>query len=103
MGIDQETLEAIVHAVTAAMKVQNGGSTNSSKSIGGPPEWHSSQDEGGFVEWHVKMKAWLNNHDSQAQRAARDTESLIESDDIDVWNFNEESERVALKKFNGML
>ena len=106
MGIDQETLQAIVHAVTAAMKVQNGGNINNSKSIGGPPEWHSSQDEAGFAEWNVKMRAWLNNHDSRAQRwlnAARDTDTLIESEDIDVWSFSDESEREALKKFNGML
>ena len=82
MAIDQETLEAIVHAVTAAMTMQNGQTGGGTKSIGGPPEWHSSQDEAGFMEWHVKMKAWLNNHDGRAQRwlnAARDADELIET------------------------
>ena len=106
MAIDADTVEAIITAVTAAMKLQHGVNHNGPKSIGGPPEWHSTQDESGFIEWHVKMRAWLNNQDSRAQRwlnAARDTDNLIESDDIDVWTFNDESERDALKKFNGML
>ena len=67
---------------------------------------NSNHDEAGFMEWHIKMKAWLNNNDGRAQRwlnAARDTEELIETDDLDVQHFNDESERMALKKFNGML
>ena len=105
MAIDQDTLDAIVLAVTTAMSMK-GGNKSDTKSIGGPPEWHSNQEEAGFVEWNVKIKAWLNNHDSRAQRwlnAARDTDGLIESDDIDVWKFNDETEREALKRFSGML
>ena len=107
MAIDQDTIDAIVLAVSAAMNAQNqtGGKVES-KAIGGPPEWNSNVDEGGFAEWHIKIKAWLTNHDSRAQRwlnAARDTDALIETDDLDVQNFNDESERVSLKRFNAML
>ena len=94
MPIDQDTLEAIVHAVTTAMSVQQqAGSRGDTKAIGGPPEWNSHADEGGFAEWHIKMKAWLTNHDSRAQRwlnAARDTAEVIESDDLDVQHFTDE-------------
>ena len=106
MAIDQDTLDAIVLAVTTAMNMKQGGNQSNNKAIGGPPEWHSNQEEAGFAEWNIKIKAWLSNHDSRAQRwlnAARDTDSLIESDDIDVWQFNDENEREALKKFSGML
>ena len=107
MAIDQDTIDAIVHAVAAAMTAQQhtGGKVDT-KAIGSPPEWNSNQDEGGFVEWHIKIKAWLANHDSRAQRwlnAARDADELIETDDLDVQHFNDESERGALKRFNGML
>ena len=106
MPIDQDTLDAIVHAVTTAMTVKQGGSNGNMKAIGGPPEWQSNQDEAGFVEWNIKTKAWLNNHDSRAQRwlnAARDADGLIETDDLDVQHFNDENERGALKRFIGML
>ena len=106
MPVDQEVLEAIVHAVTTAMTVRQSGANSDNKAIGGPPDWNSNQDEAGFVEWRIKMKAWLNNHDGRGQRwlnAARDADELIETDDLDVQHFNDEAERGALKKFNGML
>ena len=107
MAIDQDTLDAIVHAVTTAMNVkQQSGGRIDTKAIGGPPEWNSNQDESGFAEWHIKIKAWLTNHDGRAQRwlnAARDTDEVIETDDLDVQHFNDETEREALKRFNGML
>ena len=107
MAIDQDTLEAIVQAVTAAMHAQQqSGGRVDNKAIGGPPEWNSNVDEGGFAEWHIKIKAWLTHHDSRAQRwlnAARDTDDVIESDDLDVQHFNDENERQSLKRFNGML
>ena len=89
MALDQDTLEAIIQAVTAAMTAQSQMGTRGAdtKAIGGPPEWNSNADEGGFSEWHIKIKAWLTNHDNRAQRwlnAARDTNEMIESDDIDV-------------------
>ena len=78
MAIDQDTIDAIVHAVTAAMTAQSqSGGRVDTKAIGGPPEGNSNVDEGGFAEWHIKIKAWLTNHDSRAQRwlnAARDTD-----------------------------
>ena len=61
MPIDQDTLDAIVHAVTTAMTMQQGVNKVDTRAIGGPPEWHSNQDEAGFVEWHIKIKAWLTN------------------------------------------
>ena len=108
MPIDQDTLEAIVQAVTTAMTVhqQTGSGRMDTKAIGGPPEWNSSQEEAGFVEWHIKIKAWLNSHDGRAQRwlnTARDADDIIETDDLDVQHFTDESERGALKRFNGML
>ena len=51
MAIDQGTLDAIVHAVTAAMNVQQqAGGRVDTKAIGGPPQWNSNVDEGGFAE-----------------------------------------------------
>ena len=106
MAIDQETLDTIVQAVTAAMMVQQTGAKFDNKALGSPREWNSNQEESGFVEWHIKLKAWLTNHDSRGQRwlnAARDAEDMIETDDLDVQHFNDPSEREALKRFNGML
>ena len=107
MAIDQDTIDAIVHAVSAVMTAQQqSGMKMDTKAIGSPPEWNSNQEESGFAEWHIKIKAWLTNHDGRAQRwlnAARDTDNMIETDDLDVQHFNDESERMALKRFNGML
>ena len=108
MPIDQETLEAIVQAVTTAMSVhqQSGGGRMDPKAMGGPPEWNSGQEEAGFVEWHIKIKAWLNSHDARAQRwlnTARDADDVIETDDLDVQHFSDENERIGLKRFNIML
>ena len=101
MAIDQDTLDAIVHAVTTAMNVkQQSGGRIDTKAIGGPPEWNSNQDESGFAEWHIKIKAWLTNHDGRAQRWLN--AEVIETDDLDVQHLNDESEREALKRFNGM-
>ena len=107
MAIDQDILDAIAYAVTAAMSAQQKtGAKMDNKALGSPPEWNSNQEESGFVEWHIKLKAWLTNHDSRAQRwlnAARDADDTIETDDLDVQHFNDEGERDALKRFNGML
>ena len=107
MAIDQDTIDAIVHAVTAAMTAQQqSGGKIDTKASGGPPEWNSNQEESGFVEWHIKIKAWLTNQDGRSQRwlnAARDADDIIETDDLDVQLFNDEAERTALERFNGML
>ena len=91
MAIDQDILDAIAYAVTAAMSAQQKtGAKMDNKALGSPPEWNSNQEESGFVEWHIKLKAWLTNHFSRAQRslnAARDADEVIETDNLDVQHF----------------
>ena len=82
------------------------GNRGSQQALGGPPEWDSARDEGAFMEWHVKVKAWLTNQDDRALRwlnTARDADVILETDDLDVSNFQTESERNACKRFNGLL
>ena len=107
MALNEDTIAAIVQAVTAAMAAsRQGGGKIDTKAIGGPPEWDSNKEDNGFVEWHIKIKAWLSNQDDRAQRwlnAARDADDVIETDDLDVQHFNDETERWALKRFNGLV
>ena len=107
MALNEDTIAAIVQAVTTAMTAtrQSGGRIDA-KALGGPPEWDANKDESGFLEWHIKIKAWLTNQDERAQRwlnAARDSDEVIETEDLDVQHFNDEAERGALKRFNGLV
>ena len=75
------------------------------KSIGGPPEWDSTQEHG-FLEWQIKLTAWLVNQDERAMewlKMARDSAGLIETDDLDRGTFQSEQLREKCKKLNAML
>ena len=106
-NLDPAVITAIAQAVAVAMQAtQTGGSKADHRALGGPPEWDSTKDETGFVEWHVKVKAWLTHQDERALRwlnTARDADSLLETDDLDVANFPTDVERNACKRFNGLL
>ena len=106
-NLDPSVIAAIAQAVAVAMQsTQTSGHRADHRALGGPPEWDSSKDESRFVEWHVKVKAWLTNQDDRALRwlnTARDADTLLETDDLDVANFQSDAERQACKKFNGLL
>ena len=105
--LDPAMITAIAQAVTVAMQATNGGGNRGNhQALGGPPEWDSGREEAAFTEWHVKGKAWLTNQDERALRwlnTARDSDSLLETDDLDVANFPTDAERNACKRFNGLL
>ena len=115
MAINEETLQrlmagmtqAITQAMAAVMQQPMGMNGKiDSRAIGGPPEWDSGKDESQFMEWHVKVKAWLGNQDDRAQRwldAARDTDHVVETQDLNVQVFDDDSERTDCKKFNSIL
>ena len=105
--LDPAVISAIAQAVTVAMQASRaGGNRSSHQALGGPPEWDSGREEGAFTEWHVKVKAWLTNQDERALKwlnTARDADALLETDDLDVANFQTEGERNSCKRFNGLL
>merc|ERR1711888_320540 len=75
------------------------------RSIGGPPEWDSS-NETQFTEWQIKVQAWLVNQDDCAiawlKRATIAT-APVETDSIDIEEFDSDQERDDCKKFNTLL
>ena len=105
--LNPDMIAAIAQAVTIAMQATSaGGNRANHQALGGPPEWDSGRDESAFTEWHVKVKAWLTNQDERALRwlnTARDADNVLETDDLDVANFQTEAERSACKRFNGLL
>ena len=106
--LDPAVVTAIAQAVAVAMQASNqhNGNKSNHNALGGPPEWDSGKDEAGFTEWHVKVKAWLVNQDERALawlNTARNADVVLETDDLDVQNFQSEAVRNACKKFNGLL
>ena len=105
--LDPAVISAIAQAVTVAMQASNqSGSKNVYQGLGGPPEWDSGKDEAGFTEWHVKVKAWLVNQDERALswlNTARDADVVLETEDLDVQNFQSDAVRNSCKRFNGLL
>ena len=76
-----------------------------SRSIGGPPEWDSS-NESSFQEWQIKIQAWLTNQDSRALQwldTAGTLNEVIETNDLDEQQYPNENERKAVLKFNTLL
>ena len=75
------------------------------RSIGGPPEWDSS-NEAHFQEWHIKVQAWLVNQDARAlawlKRATIAT-APVETEGIELDEFPTDQERDDCKKFNTLL
>ena len=75
------------------------------RSIGGPPEWDSS-NETQFTEWQIKVQAWLVNQDARAiawlKRATIAT-APVETESIDLEDFDTDQEREDCKKFNTLL
>ena len=107
--LDPAVVTAIAQAVAVAMQSTNpNGNANKHNihALGGPPEWDSGKDEAGFTEWHVKVKAWLVNQDERALswlNTARDADVVLETEDLDVQNFQSEAVRNSCKRFNGLL
>ena len=105
--LDPAVVTAIAQAVAVAMQATSQNtSKNSHNALGGPPEWDSGKDEAGFTEWHVKVKAWLVNQDERALswlNTARNADTVLETDDLDVQNFQSDAVRNACKRFNGLL
>ena len=107
--MDPAVVTAIAQAVAVAMQSTNpNGNANKHNihALGGPPEWDSGKDEAGFTEWHVKVKAWLVNQDERALswlNTARDADVVLETEDLDVQNFQSEAVRNSCKRFNGLL
>ena len=105
--LDPAVISAIAQAVTVAMQASNqSGNKSSYQGLGGPPEWDSAKDEAGFTEWHVKVKAWLVNQDDRALswlNTARDADVVLETEDLDVQNFQSDAVRNSCKRFNGLL
>ena len=105
--LDPAVVTAIAQAVAVAMQSTNQQNHKTShNALGGPPEWDSAKDEAGFTEWHVKVKAWLVNQDERALswlNTARNADAVLETDDLDVQNFQSDVVRNACKRFNGLL
>ena len=103
-----EASTAMTQAMTQIMAETKRESTKGHidhRSIGGPPEWDSS-NEAHFQEWQIKVQAWLVNQDGRAlawlKRATIAT-APVETEGIELDDFPTDQEREDCKKFNTML